>query len=57
MKNSLEQYQEIKKNDDVFTVAENNSGAQPADQDLDCWSDLWQRVKAKGSRFFGKEGA
>ena len=55
MKNSLEQYQEIKKNGDMFTVAENDPGAQSTDQDLDCWSDLWQRIKAKGSRFLERK--
>ena len=55
MENRIEQYQEIKKNDGVLTVAESNFGAQSTDQDPDCWSDLWQCMKAKGSRFFRKE--
>ena len=55
MKNSREQYQGIKKTDGVFTVAENNFGAQPTDQDPDCWSDLWQCIRAKGFRFLEKK--
>lgn len=33
-------------------IAENNFRAQSTDQDSDCWSDLWQRIKAQSSRFF-----
>jgi hypothetical protein len=55
MKNSIGQYQEIRKNDDVFAVAENNFGEQSTDQDSDCWSNLWQCIKAKGSRFLSQK--
>ncbi len=51
MKNSIEQYQEIKKNDDVFAIAENNFGTQSSDQNSDCWISLWQLIKTNGSRF------
>ncbi|MDO8580118.1 MAG: hypothetical protein Q7S13_01395 [Candidatus Omnitrophota bacterium] len=32
--------------DDGFAMAKNNFGAQPTDQDSDCWSDLWQRIRS-----------
>ena len=44
--------------DDGFAIAKqscvtakNNSGSWSSDQDLDCWSDLWQCIRTKGSRF------
>jgi|GEM_PF-4525052 len=53
MENKTGQYPEIKKNADVFTAAENNFGtqSQSTDEYPDCWSDLWQRMKAQGARF------
>ena len=33
--------------DDGLATAKIISGAPSMDQDLDCWSDLWQRIKAK----------
>ena len=41
--------------DDGFAIIENNFGEQPTDQDLDCWSDLWQRIGAKYSRFLSQK--
>jgi hypothetical protein len=38
--------------DDGFAVAENKRVERLADQDLDCWGDLWRQIKAKGSRMF-----
>jgi hypothetical protein len=37
--------------DDGFANVQNNVGTQPSDQDLDCWGDLWQRIKTKGFHF------
>lgn len=39
--------------DDGFAITENKWKGRPsADRDSDCWSDLWQHIKAKGSRIF-----
>ena len=38
--------------DDGFAVAKNNSGTMLTEENSDCWNDLWQRIKAKGARFF-----
>lgn len=37
--------------DDGFAIAKNVFEEQPADQDLDCWTDLWRRLKGNGSQF------
>ncbi|MBF0385476.1 MAG: GtrA family protein [Candidatus Omnitrophica bacterium] len=54
MKNSAQEYSEIKNTGEVFVSAENNYKVPSTDQDLDCWADLWQRIKAKGSKFLEK---
>ena len=51
MENRKEQYQGRKQNDNADIITENNLGAQSLDQDSDCWSELWQLIKTKGSRF------
>ena len=51
MKNSEEQYPEIKRNDYGFSGVENKFKEPSLDQDPDCWSELWQRIRDQGSRF------
>lgn len=41
--------------DDEFAAAKINAGAPSVDQDSTSWSDLWQRLKNKGSRVFGQK--
>ncbi|MBF0387900.1 MAG: hypothetical protein HQL20_08605 [Candidatus Omnitrophica bacterium] len=36
---------EISKNDAMFLLPRNQINSIAGDQDLDCWSDLWQRIK------------
>ena len=50
MKDGTGQYQKIKQNGGVFFTEENNAGAQSTDEDPDCWSDLWQCIRTRGSR-------
>ena len=38
--------------DDGFAAASTNSEVPLTNQDLDCWSDLWQRIKARFTRLF-----
>ena len=54
MENMMEQYEEIKRNDAGFPVRENNFDAQSTDQVPDCWTELWETIKDKGSRFLDR---
>lgn len=50
-----EQYQERCNGGDRFVSKERSFRVQSMAQDSDCWSDLWQSIKAKGSRFLGQK--
>jgi len=41
--------------DDGFVITDNHFRAQSAEQDSDCWNDLWQLIKAKSFRFFNRK--
>jgi len=45
----------VRAEEDSIVAVKNNSAVKPADQDSDCWGDLWQRIKTQYARFHRKK--